>query len=228
MAEGNLKRGVLRACIFDLDGVLVDTAVYHYQAWKRLANELGFDFTEDQNEQLKGISRMDSLNRILDWGGVKISDANKQQLATKKNHWYVKMISNMKTEEVLPGSRELLELIRESGLKCALGSASRNSSLILDCTGLSSYFDAIVDGNLVTASKPDPQVFLKGAELLGTDPRDCVVFEDAVAGVQAARAAGMRIVGIGNEGVLDQADLVVSGLDMINLNRLTELFNQEP
>lgn len=228
MVEGNLKRGVLRACIFDLDGVLVDTAAYHYQAWKRLANELGFDFTEDQNEQLKGISRMDSLNRILDWGDVKISDANKQQLATKKNDWYVKMISNMKAQDVLPGSRELLESIQMSGLKCALGSASRNSSLILDRTGLASYFDAIVDGNSVTSSKPDPEVFLKGAELLRTDPQDCVVFEDGIAGVQAARAAGMRVVGIGREEVLYQTDLVVSGLDMINLNKIGELFKQEP
>lgn len=225
MAEQNLKRGVLRACIFDLDGVLVDTAVYHYQAWKRLANGLGFDFTEEQNEQLKGISRIDSLNRILDWGNVKITESEKQELAAKKNTWYVKMISNMKTGEVLPGARELLESVRGSGLKCALGSASRNSALILECTDLAPYFDAIVDGNSVTSSKPDPEVFLKGAEYIGIDPQDCVVFEDGVAGVQAARAAGMRVVGIGRQEVLDQADLVVSGLDKINLKILGELFN---
>lgn len=223
-----MSKGILKACIFDLDGVLVDTAVYHYQAWKRLSNDLGFDFTEDQNEELKGISRIDSLNMILNWGNVKVSETEKIELASRKNDWYVKMISTMTSAEVLPGALELLEEVRHSDLKCALGSASRNSALILEATGLSSYFDAIVDGNSVTVSKPDPQVFLRGAELLEIDPRACVVFEDGLAGVQAALAAGMKVVGIGRQEVLKQADLVVPGLDQIDLNRVRKLFNQEP
>lgn len=219
---------MLHACIFDLDGVLVDTAIYHYKAWKRLANELGFDFTHDQNEQLKGISRMDSLDKILNWGNIQVSQETKIELAEKKNTWYVQMISSMSTDEVLPGAKKLLDAIRESGLKCALGSASRNSSLILDRTSLSSYFDVIVDGNSVTSSKPDPEVFLKGATLLGVNPSNCIVFEDGIAGVMAAISAGMKVIGIGRVEVLKMADLVVGGLDQIELLTLKELFNKEP
>lgn len=219
---------MLHACIFDLDGVLVDTAIYHYKAWKRLANELGFDFTHDQNEQLKGISRMDSLDKILNWGNIQVSQETKIELAEKKNTWYVQMISSMSTDEVLPGAKKLLDAIRESGLKCALGSASRNSSLILDRTSLSSYFDVIVDGNSVTSSKPDPEVFLKGATLLGVNPSNCIVFEDGFAGVMAAISAGMKVIGIGRVEVLKMADLVVGGLDQIELLTLKELFNKEP
>jgi beta-phosphoglucomutase len=219
---------MLHACIFDLDGVLVDTAIYHYKAWKRLANELGFDFTHDQNEQLKGISRMDSLDKILNWGNIQVSQETKIELAEKKNTWYVQMISSMSTDEVLPGAKKLLDAIRESGLKCALGSASRNSSLILNRTSLSAYFDVIVDGNSVTSSKPDPEVFLKGATLLGVNPSNCIVFEDGIAGVMAAISAGMKVIGIGRLEVLKMADLVVGGLDQIELLTLKELFNKEP
>jgi beta-phosphoglucomutase len=222
------SNNMLHACIFDLDGVLVDTAIYHYKAWKRLANELGFDFTHDQNEQLKGISRMDSLDKILKWGNIQVSQETKIELAEKKNTWYVQMISSMSTDEVLPGAKKLLDAIRESGLKCALGSASRNSSLILDRTSLSSYFDVIVDGNSVTSSKPDPEVFLKGATLLGVNPSNCIVFEDGIAGVRAAISAGMKVIGIGRVEVLKMADLVVGGLDQIELLTLKELFNKEP
>ncbi len=227
MAELKSVNTLLKACIFDLDGVLVDTAIYHYEAWKRLANELGFDFTQEQNEQLKGISRIDSLEKILGWGNIQIPQALKLELAGRKNTWYVKMISKMKPDEVLPGSRELLEAVRASGFKCALGSASRNSALILESTSLAPYFDVIVDGNSVKASKPDPEVFLKGAALLGIDPKDCIVFEDGIAGVQAALAAGMKVVGIGRPEVLNMADLVYSGLDKIDLTTLKELLNQE-
>lgn len=223
-----ISNSILHACIFDLDGVLVDTALYHYKAWKRLANELGFDFTHDQNEQLKGISRMDSLEKILDWGNIQVSEDRKSELADMKNSWYVEMISSMGPDEVLPGAKKLLDAIRESGLKCALGSASRNSSLILDRTSLSDYFDVIVDGNSVTSSKPDPEVFLKGASLLGVNPSNCVVFEDGIAGLMAANSAGMKVIGIGRKDILNMADLVVDGLDQIELLTLKELFNKEP
>lgn len=213
----------IRACIFDLDGVIVDTAVYHYRAWKRLANELGFDFTEEDNEKLKGISRVQSLELILGWGGVEKTPDEKLELATRKNTWYVQMIQEMTPEEILPGAKEFLEEVKAAGLKSALGSASKNSGLILDRTGLLPLFDVIIDGNVVSASKPDPEVFLKGAEALQTPPHECVVFEDAVAGVQAARAGGMKVVGIGTPEVLINADVVVSGLAAFRVDMLDAL-----
>jgi len=213
----------IRACIFDLDGVIVDTAVYHYRAWKRLANELGFDFTEEDNEKLKGISRVQSLELILGWGGVEKTPAEKLELATRKNTWYVQMIQEMTPEEILPGAKEFLEEVKAAGLKSALGSASKNSGLILERTGLLPFFDVIIDGNVVSASKPDPEVFLKGAEALQIPPHECVVFEDAVAGVAAARAGGMKVVGIGSPEILNDADVVVSGLSAFRVNMLDAL-----
>lgn len=213
----------IRACIFDLDGVIVDTAVYHYRAWKRLANELGFDFTEEDNEKLKGISRVQSLELILGWGGVEKTPSEKLELATRKNTWYVEMIQAMTPAEILPGAKEFLEEVKAAGLKSALGSASKNSGLILERTGLLPLFDAIIDGNVVSASKPDPEVFLKGAEALQIPPHECVVFEDAVAGVEAARAGGMKVVGIGSPEVLGNADVVVSGLAAFRVDMLKAL-----
>lgn len=213
----------IKACIFDLDGVIVDTAVYHYQAWKRLANELGFDFTEHENEQLKGVSRVRSLELILGWGGVSKTPAQQAELATRKNEWYVEMINRMQPAEILPGAKEFLQAVKAAGLKTALGSASKNSSTILEKVGLLPLFDAIVDGNHVRASKPDPEVFLKGAEALGLAPASCVVFEDAIAGVEAARAGGMKVVGIGSPDVLTEANLVIAGLHEMTLEKLQAL-----
>lgn len=214
---------MIEACIFDLDGVIVDTAVYHYQAWKRLANELGFDFTEAQNERLKGISRMRSLELILEWGGIHKSASEQQELATRKNEWYVEMINRMTPREILPGAKEFLEQVRSAGLKTALGSASKNSSAILERTRLLPLFDVIVDGNTVTASKPDPEVFLKGAAGLGIPPAHCVVFEDAIAGIEAAKAGGMKAVGIGDRETLTGADMVVPGLKFMSIEKLNKL-----
>jgi beta-phosphoglucomutase len=213
----------ISACIFDLDGVIVDTAVYHYKAWKRLANELGFDFTEENNEKLKGVSRVRSLELILEWGGVKKTEAEKEELAARKNDWYVEMISHMTPAEILPGAKEFLEACRAAGIKTALGSASKNSMTILDHIKLTGLFDAIIDGNKVTKAKPDPEVFLKGAEALKVLPADCVVFEDAIAGVEAAINGGMKVVGIGSPTVLDEADLVINGLYEMTLEKLEEL-----
>lgn len=211
------------ACIFDLDGVIVDTAKYHYKAWKRLANELGFDFTEEQNELLKGLSRTRSLEIILGIGGVVLSAEEQAIQAARKNDWYVDMIRHMQPDEVLPGAREFLESLREAGVKTALGSASKNAGTILEKVGLADLFDVVVDGNSVTASKPDPEVFLKGAAGLHADPACCVVFEDAVAGIQAAKAGGMKAVGIGDAAVLNAADMIVSGLGDMSLQRLKDL-----
>lgn len=213
----------IKACIFDLDGVIVDTAVYHYKAWKRLANELGFDFTEHDNEKLKGVSRMASLDLILQWGGITKTEAEKEELATRKNNWYVDMISHMTPDEVLPGAVEFLESCRNAGLKTALGSASKNSVTILEKTGIAHLFDAVIDGNKVSKPKPDPEVFLKGAEELNTPPANCVVFEDAIAGVEAAIAGGMKVVGIGSPDVLGEANLVVKGLNEMTIEKLKNI-----
>lgn len=217
----------IAACIFDLDGVIVDTAVYHFKAWKRLANELGFNFTEAQNEKLKGVSRVRSLELILEWGGIEKSAEEQHELATRKNEWYVDMIHHMTPEEILPGAKELLESLRAAGIKTALGSASKNAGVILDKVGILPLFDVVIDGNMVSASKPDPEVFLKGAEALGAAPEQCIVFEDAIAGVEAGKAGGMKVVGIGEQSVLNEADLVVSGLQEINIQTLTNLYNSK-
>jgi beta-phosphoglucomutase len=213
----------IKACIFDLDGVIVDTAVYHYKAWKRLANELGFDFTEEDNEKLKGVSRTRSLELILQWGGVTKTEAEKEELAARKNNWYVEMISHMTPQEILPGAKEFLQTCIDAGIKTALGSASKNSATILQKTGITHFFNAVIDGNKVSKPKPDPEVFLKGAEELNILPASCVVFEDAIAGVEAAIAGGMKVVGIGSFEVLAEANLVVKGLNEMNLEKLRSL-----
>jgi beta-phosphoglucomutase len=213
----------IQACLFDLDGVIVDTAVYHYKAWKRLAAEMGFDFTEEQNELLKGVSRVRSLEIILEIGGITKTDSEQEELATQKNNWYVDMINHMQPNEILPGAREFVQVCRDAGIKTALGSASKNSMTILEKIGMVNLFDAIIDGNKVSKAKPDPEVFLKGAHELGVAPANCVVFEDAIAGVEAAVNGGMKVVGIGSPKVLTGADLVVSGLSDMDLERLRSL-----
>ncbi len=203
---------MIKAFLFDLDGVIVDTAVFHYKAWKRLANQLGFDIDEEFNETLKGISRMDSLDAILKFGGVNLSQEEKEKYAKIKNDWYLELVNQMTVNDILPGVLNFLKVSRNLGIKIALGSASKNASLILEKTGILGLFDAIIDGNHVSKSKPDPEVFLKGAEALDLEYDACVVFEDAYAGVQAAKAAGMVAVGIGSVEVLKNADFVVKGL----------------
>jgi beta-phosphoglucomutase len=197
----------IKACIFDLDGVIVDTAVYHYKAWKRLANQLGFDLTEADNEKLKGVSRTRSLELILQWGGITKTAAEQKVLADEKNSWYV----------------EFVVACRAAGLKTALGSASKNSGTILEKVGIADLFDSVIDGNKVSKPKPDPEVFLEAAGELQIDPADCVVFEDAIAGVEAAKNGGMKAVGIGSPAVLTEADLVVSGLNEMSLEKLYNL-----
>src|SRR5574344_391382 len=179
----------IKACLFDLDGVIVDTAKYHYIAWRELASELGFDFSTKDNERLKGVSRMASLEILLEVGKItNISDEQKQEMAARKNANYVTLISNMKPDEVLPGAEDFLRELRKNGIKIALGSASKNAMTILNRLHLTELFDAIIDGTKVSKAKPDPEVFLKGAEALGMKPQECVVFEDAEAGINAAIA----------------------------------------
>jgi beta-phosphoglucomutase len=202
----------MRAALFDLDGVIVDTARYHYVAWREMANSLGFDLSEEQNERLKGVSRAESLELILQMGGVLLPEAEKQRLGETKNQRYVELVRGMGPQEILEGAGEYLRRLRERGVKIALGSASKNAELVLQGIGIRDQFDVVVDGTRVKKSKPDPEVFLLGAEGLGVSPSECVVFEDAAAGVEAAKAAGMAAVGIGRAENLPRADLVVPGL----------------
>lgn len=210
---------MIRAALFDLDGVIVDTAKYHYLAWRRLAAELGFVFTETDNERLKGVSRMRSLDLLLEAGGFpenSFTATQKEELAARKNAWYVEYISRMTPGEILPGVLPFLAGARADGVWTALGSASRNTGIILDRLEIGTLFDTVVDGTMVTRTKPDPEVFLQCAARLGGIPAgECVVFEDAEAGIEAARAAGMRSVGIGTPQRLKQADLVVPGFGEI-------------
>ncbi|MCX7694817.1 MAG: beta-phosphoglucomutase [Caloramator sp.] len=211
---------MIKGCIFDLDGVIVDTAKYHYLAWKRLANELGFEFTEEDNERLKGVSRMKSLEILLEIGNKEFDDETKHKLAEKKNAWYVEYISRMDESEILEGVKEFLTELREKGVKISLGSVSKNAMTILKNINLLPYFDAVIDGTKVTNAKPDPEVFLKAAEELGLKSEECCVFEDAVAGIEAARRANMKVIGVGSPDILGDANKVISGFKGITIDIL--------
>ena len=218
--------GKISACIFDLDGVVVDTAKYHYIAWKSLANGLGFDFTEEDNERLKGVSRMRSLEILMEIGDVELDEETQLKLAAKKNEEYLEYILKMTPDEILPGVKSFFENLKAKGIKIALGSASKNAMFILEQLKLTSYFDAIVDGTHVSKAKPDPEVFLKGAELLGFEPANCIVFEDAEAGVEAAINGGMRCVGIGSPDILNKANFVVPGFEDFSFETLESGLNK--
>ncbi|HEY3389341.1 MAG TPA: beta-phosphoglucomutase [Prolixibacteraceae bacterium] len=210
----------IKACLFDLDGVVVDTARYHYLAWKKIANDLGFDFSEHDNERLKGVSRMESLDILLEIGNIKIDLQTKEELAAAKNSLYNLYIQKMTPDEILPGVVRFLDELHDGGMLIGLGSASKNAMSILDKINLSQKFDVVIDGNKVSKAKPDPEVFLKGAIELGIDPKDCLVFEDAQAGIDAARNGGMHIIGIGNPGNLKNAEFVIPGFGTMNLDQL--------
>lgn len=210
----------LSACLFDLDGVIVDTAKYHFIAWRQIARELGFVFTEKDNERLKGVSRTRSLEILLEIGGLALPAAEKVDLAAKKNALYLSYVRQMTPAEILPGADAFLMACRAAGYKTALATASRNAAVIIDLLKIAALFDVVVDGNKVTHTKPDPEVFLNCAKELGLAPDACVVFEDAEAGIEAAGAAGMLAVGIGDPGILNKADLVVPGLSELSLEQL--------
>jgi beta-phosphoglucomutase len=212
-----------KACIFDLDGVIVDSAKYHFMAWKRLTDDLGIKFTEEDNERLKGVSRMVSLDIILDIGRKKLTGARKKELAALKNKWYVEYISRMSPGDILPGTMEFIYELKKKKIRIALASASRNTPMILERVGMNKDFDAVADGNTVEKTKPDPEVFLKAAAMLGVENARCVVFEDAVAGVEAALSAGMVCIGIGNKNVLQNAHMVIRGLYEMDINKLIVL-----
>jgi beta-phosphoglucomutase len=209
--------------LFDLDGVLVDTAKFHFVAWRRLAQSFGADFTEEQNEQLKGVGRAESLERILKWGGIQLSAEQKQAAMLQKNAWYLDLVETLTPADMLPGAADFLREARSLGIGTALGSASKNAELILSKLEIDHMLDAVIDGNMVSHSKPHPEVFLKGAAALNRKATQCVVFEDAVAGVQAARAGGMKCVGIGSKDILGEADIVGASLAVINIQEVIDI-----
>ncbi len=202
-----------KGAVFDLDGVIVDTARFHYLAWRELAERLGFEFTEEQNERLKGVSRAKSLEILLEIGNLSLSEAEKEELAKQKNRRYREMLEKLTERDILPGAGELLQELREAGIRTALGSASKNAPFILERLGLSNSFDVIVDGNAVAKAKPDPEIFLKAAQGMGLKPEECVVFEDSAAGIEAAKRGGMYAVGVGNMENLQGADFVIIDLE---------------
>lgn len=212
-----------KAIIFDLDGVIVDTAKYHYLAWRKIAQDLGFDFSEAQNEMLKGVSRVQSLKFLLECGQVTLSQSEKERLLREKNEHYLSLISHMDETELLEGIPALLRALRTHQIPFALGSASKNARLILDALHLTNWFTAIVDGNEVTQAKPDPEVFLKAAQKLGYQPEDCIVVEDSQAGIQAANSVGMTSVGIGSKEVLYESKFLLENTAQLTYEFLKEL-----
>lgn len=202
-------KNTIKACIFDLDGVIVDTAKFHFLAWRRLANELGFDFTEVENEKLKGVSRMGSLELILQWGGIEVDEATKKELADKKNTWYVAYLQDMNESDILEGVQAFLEDLKQRGIRRGLGSASKNAVTVVEKIGLLEEFEVIIDGYKATKSKPDPQVFAMGADAMGVPHHECIVFEDAASGIEAALNGGFYAVGIGSPENLGHAHLVI-------------------
>ena len=212
--------------IFDLDGVIVDTAKYHFLAWQNLAKSIDIDFTYEQNEQLKGVSRVKSLEKILEWGNKTISEELFTSLMGKKNEEYLSFISKMTDEEILPDVPRVLDYLIEKAQPISLGSASKNARPILEKVHLLSKFDAIVDGNDVSKAKPNPEVFLIAAQHLNMKPEDCIVFEDSVAGVQAANTANMISIGIGEKEVLHEADYIFSDFTEIENSFIEELINR--
>jgi beta-phosphoglucomutase len=213
--------------IFDLDGVIVDTAKFHYLAWRKLANNFGFDITEDQNEQLKGISRVKSLEIILEWGKVNLSKDEFMEQMALKNDNYLSYISTMTKKDLLPGVSNVIDYLSENNIPFALGSASKNARIILEKTGLIQKFDAVVDGNDVTKAKPNPEVFLIAASKLEVEPENCIVFEDSVAGIQAANAAEMISVGIGEKDILNEANFIFSDFNEIKIDFINQLITNQ-
>ena len=215
----------IKACLFDLDGVVVDTAKYHYIAWQKIAAELGFHFSERDNERLKGVSRMESLDILLSVGKIDLSLSQRSELAERKNNLYVSYIEKMTPDEILPGVIRFLDELHNHDILLALGSASKNAGHILDRINLTHKFDVVIDGNKVSRAKPDPEVFLSGAAELGVTPQNCLVFEDAQAGIDAARNAGMSIIGIGKFENLKGADFVIPNFENMNFNRLRSWYS---
>ena len=214
----------LNACIYDLDGVITDTAKYHYQSWKWVADQLEYNLTEKQNQKLKGIGRKESLDKILKWSGARISEAEKSNLLQKKNQMYLEQIDHMTPEEIFEGFKTFNALIKKEGIKVAIGSSSRNAIRIIDKLDLVLDFHAIVDGGMTENSKPEPDIFLLAAEKLGVPPEECLVIEDSQAGLTAAKKAGMKSVLFGDDKGLKGAQLQINTWLKADLSKFKNLF----
>ena len=210
----------IEAVIFDLDGVIVSTDEYHYLAWQRLADEEGVCFDRGINQRLRGVSRMASLEILLEKSPRTYSDEQKHELADRKNSYYLQSLSALTSNDVSPGAAEIIETLKGRRIKVAVASSSRNAPFILDRIGLAGGFDAVVDGNDISASKPDPEVFLRTAERLGVEPSQCLVIEDAVAGVEAALAAGMAVLAVGHAAEDGRAAMTAKDLGSISADDL--------
>lgn len=218
----NRNKGI----IFDLDGVIVDTARFHFLAWRQLANNLGFDITEAQNEQLKGVSRVRSLEKILEWGEVSLSQDQFMEQMALKNDNYLTYIATMNNNDILPGVAKIIDYLVDNDVPIALGSASKNARSILEKTDLYRKFDTVVDGNDVSKAKPNPEVFFIAASNLKVDPKNCIVFEDSLAGIQAANVAGMVSIGIGDKKILKEADHVFADFTEIKVEFVDQLLEK--
>jgi beta-phosphoglucomutase len=214
-----------KAFIFDLDGVIVDTAKYHFLAWQKIASQLGIEFTPEHNEELKGVSRVRSLDIILDLGKIQATQVDKDLWLTQKNNDYLAYIENMDESEILPGVLNVLEYIKQKQQLIALGSASKNARPILEKVKILHLFDAIVDGNDVTNAKPDPEVFVRAAQLLGASNENAIVFEDSVAGIQAANIANMTSIGIGEAKILHEAQYIFKDFTFMDTAFIETLMN---
>jgi len=221
-----VRNKLLKAVLFDLDGVITDSAHYHYLAWKELADELGIDFDEEYNEKLKGVSRMASLELILENGDAqdKYTEEEKEQFADKKNENYKKLIEQIVPEEILPGIKEFLIELKDHDIRTIVASASRNATFIINKLKLGGYFDHIVDAGIIEHAKPAPDVFLAGAYVAGAAPSECVGIEDAKAGVKAIQCAGMKAVGVGTESQMKEADMILGSTRELSLARIREQF----
>ena len=215
-----------KAFIFDLDGVIVDTAKYHFLAWQKIAQELNIEFTLEHNELLKGVSRVRSLDIILELGNVEVSQEDKNKWLVQKNEEYLTYLVDMDQSELLPGVLPVLEFLKQNKQPIALGSASKNARPILEKTGIMHYFDAVVDGNDVTNAKPDPEVFLIAAQLLQIPAHDAIVFEDSVAGVQAANIAKMTSIGIGDKKTLFEAQHIFANFTQMETSFIEDLIKK--
>jgi beta-phosphoglucomutase len=216
---------MIQGVIFDLDGVLTDTAVYHYQSWKQIASSFNFELTEKHNEQLKGVSRSESLDHILSWAGITLDPEMKNRLLVEKNGLYLDLIQSLSSRDILPGVTDFLHHLIGQGVKTAVGSSSKNANFILSKIGLMPFFEVVVDGTMVKQTKPDPEVFLLAAASLGLNPESCLVVEDAEAGVEAAKSAGMKVLGISAHGNLIGADHEVQNLIGVDTKYLLSHLN---
>lgn len=210
----------IQAILFDLDGVIVDTARHHFAAWRVLAHELGVNLEDADNESLKGVSRVDSLEWILNKGGMVLDSQTKLALMTRKNDHYLELIADMGSQDILPGALEFIEGAKAAGIKIGLGSSSKNAPVILDAIGIAGLFDVVIDGNRITLSKPDPEVFLLGASHLQLEPAQCLVVEDAASGVEAGKAGGFPVLGVGDAAVLSASDLVLDSLEGVTCQQV--------